>query len=75
MIDLKSSEATAETSSSTLAAVPSVPCHSCGKPASTKTWSAATQPVHTLCGRCALLTMGDTVGAIASVVLDLGADS
>jgi hypothetical protein len=42
-------------------------CCSCGKPASIQ--------LHTgvYCGRCALLTAGDTLGTIAVVVMDLGA--
>lgn len=49
-------------------------CHSCGEPASTKTWSADPEtPVLVLCGRCAWLKMGDTVGVIAALLFDLGA--
>lgn len=46
----------------------STPCTSCGKEASIRISGRGLY-----CGRCALLTCGDTVGTIASVVMDLGA--
>jgi hypothetical protein len=49
------------------APVPDTRCYSCGKPA------AIQLHVGAACGRCALLTSGDTLGTIAAVVLNLGA--
>ncbi len=49
-------------------------CYSCGKPASVRRWYATPDnKPELLCGRCANLSMGDTVGTIGVVLFDLGA--